>query len=153
MSSAGDAPGLSEELQRRWSALHLPQVNGIVHASGAVLRFDHSLRWPAAGRLAAPVDRGDLRSVRDDDWISVIVRAEVQVTGGLQVQVGEGEMGNEGFVAVSTTSELLWAGVFWVSNPFYDVEVRDGLVLATNTHDEVWRFTVDAPEAVHVLEG
>ena len=64
---------------------------------------------------------------------------------------GEGQMGNEGFVALVKAEILIWSAFFTISNPFYDVARIGDFIIAKSTHDIFWEFPIVEPWKARVL--
>ena len=140
---------IQRTIQERWQQRSLPQVNGVLRASGAVTL----LHRPAA--IDQPPTPGEATSLaaileRYDPWIETTLLAS-RIADGLRAYVGDGEMGNEGAVVLCDDADnLLWAAVLDFSNPFYEVELADGQLIARDTHERLWRFPLAEPERVSV---
>lgn len=64
---------------------------------------------------------------------------------------GEGQMGNEGFVALIKGETLIWSAFFTISNPFYEVKRIGDVIIAKSTHDVFWELPILEPWKARVL--
>lgn len=64
---------------------------------------------------------------------------------------GEGQMGNEGFVALVRGDTLMWSAFFTLSNPFYEITRRGDSIIAKSTHQIFWEFPIFEPWRVRVV--
>lgn len=140
-------------IQQAWTERRCPIINGIVFASGVIRWIDLDERFEA-GRAVSDLCRSGETSIAILEkaeglrWSDVsIIKEVVCDERGLLIQVGEGSMGGDGFVAALeySSKRLLWVAFFENSNPFVDVKIEGDLVLATNNHGTYWSFPVHDP--------
>ena len=146
------------KIQEQWTEQRCPIINGILFASGRIAwinvdeKFDggslyYALDQPSETSITELIEEGELQ------WTDLTILKELSSEGSnLLVQIGEGAMGGDGFVATSdrASKKLLWLAFFENSNPFVDVEITDDVIQVQNNHSISWRFPITTPEKVCV---
>jgi len=70
-------------------------------------------------------------------WTLVDAWTSIDYRGG-KLYGGDGQMGNEGFIACSDANDdLQWAIFFSQTNPIKTLRIEDRALLAMNEHDEI----------------
>jgi hypothetical protein len=155
----GPAPEIN--LAAQWKAERCPLINGIVFGDGRVKLVSADWRKQENGRLGLVLEpsgwttlaelhrRGELR------WTETMgsLCEAVDPTRNIQVQVGEGALGSQGFVAClrNDSGEIMWIAFFDSSNPFEVVQVHDDRVLAKTNLGTWWQFPLDSPDRVTLV--
>jgi hypothetical protein len=141
----------NEIVQSHWSQGQLPQFSGITLGDGRLVVMNES-SYMAEGRMhchVSPICESSVSSfVQFSGEFIEITRTTppLQLNDGMCAICGEGEMGNEGFVAVIAGKVLVWAALFSTSNPFYKLSLGDsGNLIATSTHELHWQFPILSP--------
>lgn len=141
-------------LQQQWMNEHCPMINGIIFPSGyvqeihaAYLKDSYDFHLEKGGNVS--LSDGD-----DLDWVVITTLAECCLPGTHQkVVCGETGWGGDGFLALvdSELAVFKWLAFFDFSNPFVQVDVNEGVVLARTNLDHLWSFPIEQPENVSVL--
>ncbi|MFB9244481.1 hypothetical protein IV454_00785 [Massilia antarctica] len=138
-------------IQQLWQKSLLPEFVGIIMGDGRLISInqnnyfiDHEIRHELKIGEESTID--NLLELTDDT-ISITPYGQGESIAGTDAlaSCGEGEMGNEGFVAVTNTHGLLWAAFFANSNPFYQVNIVGDCVAAVNSYEATWYFPIDSP--------
>ena len=90
--------------------------------------------------------------IDDDIWCEFqgFVRCIDEETGNTYVG-GEGGMGNEGFITcLNSLNEPIWALFFVNSNPFYKIEIKDGVLEAVSSLDLKSFIDLESPERIKI---
>lgn len=143
-------------IQEHWSNSSLPHFSGIIAGNGMMVAMGEQ-NFFVDGKIQQhvyPICETSIDSFLgfDNEFVEVAFddrRVPVPGTNCFAIG-GEGEMGNEGFVAVVNGAGLVWAGFFTGSNPFHQVHVADDCVVARTTHGTTWRFPLSAPWKVRI---
>ncbi|OAB34782.1 hypothetical protein PMSM_12180 [Paenibacillus macquariensis subsp. macquariensis] len=73
----------------------------------------------------------------DDIWTIVDDWTSIEYLGG-KIHGGDGQMGNEGFIACTDAEDrLVWGMFFQNSNPIKHLEIKDKVLIAINEHAEL----------------
>ena len=145
-------------LKARWKERRLPLVDTLLFASGRVVLY-RSSTLVVGGEISSRLDRiADTTLLaalqrETDEWFQVEPLCSVdQPITGRRYLAGEGEMGNEGFIAAeaTTTSELVWAICFRHSNPFDTLRIEARRLVATNNRDEDWIVDLADPGCITI---
>lgn len=138
----------------RWSALELPDLDGIVISDGRIRRME--LNWSSdyrelAVRAGAWTNLVELESSGELDWVSVNPLCE-RSAPNLRLLAGEASYGEAGFVVVlpEGSGTPIWAAFFTESNPFEKIRLDGDYVVAETNLWMKWRFPLDAPENVTI---
>ncbi|HEX8611421.1 MAG TPA: hypothetical protein VF800_09060 [Telluria sp.] len=143
-------------IQDHWSNSSLPHFSGIILGNGMMVAMGEQ-NFFVDGKIQQhvyPICETSIDSFLgfDNEFVEVAFddrRVPVPGTNCFAIG-GEGEMGNEGFVAVVNCAGLVWAGFFTGSNPFHQVHVADDCIVARTTHGTTWRFPLSAPWKVRI---
>lgn len=133
-----------KELQDRWAAGQLIGLD-IVYCGGAAVKnidiasiendrlthaFGREYRISYEGEAELNELLGD-----DDVWSEVQVYNKLSLEGGRVILCGEGEMGNEGFIArTDKDNNIEWFLFSTTSNPFVDIRRQGDFVYIHSTH-------------------
>jgi hypothetical protein len=149
---------IDSQISEAWKEERCPIVNGIFRPDDSVSRLmrDGNLENgdPVTLRVADQTTVSELERSGGLEWTYLTQLCEFRATSSRYVAVGgEGGMGSDGFVALLEHDvKLLWLAFFDWSNPFTEVSIKDTVVTAVSSLDTIWRFPVDAPEAVTLSE-
>ncbi len=70
---------------------------------------------------------------------------------GYVIVGGEGEMGNQGFIACTdSNNNFIWSLFFLNSNPFYKIEIIGNEIKAFSSSDLVYKFNLQKPEIIEI---
>jgi hypothetical protein len=147
------------DLQSQWNEMMCPLVNGITFADGTIQRLELDVLYRSGGGAKVSVTKGPLTdvsvlaSLNELHWTELITLCEdVDEERDLKVLAGEGGMGADGFVALTTARDnsLRWIAFFDSSNPFKRVKLEDRQVVATSSHSNTWMFPLESPAEVSV---
>ena len=142
-------------LHGQWRAGFALHVEAIVYGSGRVLLLDGrtirsgtNLRTVVSPRADTTVS--SVLKYANDPWSPLTRLATLGVSQDVQVECGEGAMGNEGYVAAVNRADgsLNWILFSTHSNPFVSLVLKGGDVLAEGGYDQVWRIPLEMPERV-----
>jgi hypothetical protein len=127
----------------------LPGFNCIVYPTGDVTVVQelweedsttHKREYYYYPRCDTTID--SIEKYGSADWTLVDEWVRLEHEGKIFIG-GDGEMGNEGFIAhVDESNDLIWGIFFWDTNPIKELAVNDGMLTAINEHSEV-RITVN----------
>jgi hypothetical protein len=144
-------------IQDNWRAGRIPHFSGIVIGDGRMIVMGEQIFLHNGTHECHiyPIVESVISSFIEfsGEFIETAVmksRTYIPEFGG-QVVCGEGEMGNEGFVALVNADILIWSAFFTVSNPFYEVKRSGDSIIAKSTHDVLWEFPISAPWNARVL--
>ena len=119
-------------MESRWQRQEVPDVDGIVTASGHIFAVD-SNGIKETGRLPENVRWADLD----------IMASQTILDGNFRIVCGESSgHGSIGVVVMEDTKTQLpvWSMVSYESNPFDQIEVKAGYILVLSTSGTVFRF-------------
>jgi len=147
----------------RWTSRQIALADGIMFASGALfvarsftVAADDTVR--SGVQIIAGSALRSLLRFNANPWFEIeALHSCISDDGTLCAIAGGAEMGNQGFVALTTRSGALrWVAAFVASNPFDEVRFvgqADGLcVVARNTYEQSWCFPFASPETVSIRE-
>ncbi|WP_434748929.1 hypothetical protein [Paenibacillus amylolyticus] len=133
-------------IMEHWSAeqRELPGMNCIVFADGKVIILDIRTYVDPNNNertmYCSPVCDTTMDSVvkyNDDCWTMVDAWTSVDYQGG-KIIGGDGQMGNEGFIACADAEDrLVWGIFFEDTNPIKTLSVNGNTLIAINEHDEL----------------
>lgn len=147
----------SEMVQSHWRLGRLPHFSGITLGDGRLIVMSEASHL-AGGQMAcrvSPVCESCVSSFVEFSGEFVEVTSTtplLHLNEGLSAIAGEGEMGNEGFVALVSGTVLVWSAFFTSANPFYQLNLGQAgkLLVATSTHELHWHFPMASPWDVTV---
>ena len=137
-------------IMEHWSAeqRELPGMNCIAFADGTVtiLDIEHiSTRTTMSVLCLFPLCDTTIDSItkyNPDCWTMVDAWTSVDYQGQ-KIVGGDGQMGNEGFIACTDAQDcLVWAMFFEDTNPIKKLSVNGNTLIAINEHDEL-RVEID----------
>ena len=140
----------SKELLERWSQGFGLHVEGVVFGDGKVILCE-CLKIKKEGKTSVVVSLiGDstvasILQYDPDPWVQLTEMDRHEIPGrGLVISCGEGAMGNEGYIAVceQSTNRLVQFAFFTCSNPFTSVRYEKECVVAENSREEEWSFSL-----------
>ena len=146
-------------VQDNWKNGKLPHFSAIVIGDGRVVAMgeqtfkdDNSYE-----SYIYPIVESTISSFMEfsGDFVAITVMVNRAYIPEIDCHVicGEGQMGNEGFVALVKGEILIWSAFFTISNPFYEVKRIGNVIIAKSTHDIFWEFPIFEPWKAHVLES
>jgi hypothetical protein len=116
----------------KWRSQEVRNFNGVMHFNGAI----YEVQGTSLDRLHHEPELGD--------WLNVAILAQEDLYGGqFVVKCGEAlEHGSIGVVVLESlqTHEAVWTFVSDQTNPFDQIVVKGGWVLALSTSGAVFRF-------------
>lgn len=138
-------------IARHWHSeeRRLPGINCIVFPDGNITILNCcSLYDPNNGKkefFCRPLCDTTIDSIEKYDaayWTLVDEWSGIDYRGG-RIYGGDGQMGNEGFIAcVDSKDDLLWGIFFENSNPIKSLAIKDDTLIAINEHAEL-RIEID----------
>lgn len=137
-----------------WLQSQLPGVNSVIKNNGEILILNcfrnekgKPFCFPFCDTTIASLIKYD-----EDIWTEVQVFDRFQdEKRGIQVSVGEGGMGNEGFIVCTDKQDIFIWGIFFEnSNPFTKVEVIENKILAYSTSGYKYEIEFDFPEKIEI---
>ncbi|CAI6080511.1 hypothetical protein PAECIP112173_02911 [Paenibacillus sp. JJ-100] len=145
-------------LMEHWSAeqRELPGMNCIAFANGDIIILDIRKIYDPNNNehkmYCTPLCDTTIDSVEKynhDCWTMVDVWASVDFRGG-KIVGGDGQMGNEGFIAcVDHEDQLVWAIFLEDTNPIKKLSVNDNKLIAINEHEDL-RMEMDLQNVVDI---
>ncbi len=145
---------ISSLLQEKWAEGFGLHVQGIVFAAGAFLPCEGKKARSGSGLVTAITFLGEssvssVLAENNDAWVHLTECDSIIPEGlNLRLSCGEGQMGNEGYVAVcaKNTNRLIWFAFFECSNPFSGLRFEEGVLIAENSYEQEWGFPLNAPQ-------
>jgi hypothetical protein len=144
-------------IQNNWRNGLIPHFVGIVIGDGNMISFGEKYKdvknfsecyvWPDC---ESTIDKFTAHSDHFVDVTEMINRAHIPDIDCYAI-CGEGQMGNEGFVALVRGETLIWSAFFTISNPFYEIKRIGSVIIAKSTHGVFWEFPISAPWKARVL--
>ncbi|MCE3605414.1 hypothetical protein LXA47_17655, partial [Massilia sp. P8910] len=142
--------------QQLWQNSILPEFVGIITGDGRLISINQN-NYFVDHEIRHEIKIGEESTIENllkltDDTISITPYGQGELIAGAEAFAfcGEGEMGNEGFVAVTNKHGLLWAAFFANSNPFYQVNIVENCVTAVNSYEATWHFPIDSPWNINI---
>lgn len=145
-------------IMEHWSAeqRELPGMNCIAFANGNIIILDIRKYYNPNNNErtvhCSPLCDTTMDSVvkyNDDCWTLVDAWTSVDYQGGKMVG-GDGQMGNEGFIAyVDADDRLVWAIFLEDTNPIKRLSVNDNTLIAINEHEDL-RIEIDLQNVVDI---
>ncbi|WP_430444149.1 MAG: hypothetical protein ACQZ2J_24605 [Pseudomonas piscis] len=133
-------------LQERWSDGQLIGLDIIYRQPGVIepiaigsvenTELPHTYGRAYSLSREAKTTPGELLAEDDDVWAQVQVNHKLSLSNGQVVLCGEGEMGNEGFIArTDASNHLEWFLFSTTANPFVAIKQEGDLVYVQSTHN------------------
>jgi hypothetical protein len=149
---------VSALIQEKWAEGFGLQVEGIVHATGAIVLCECNKVRSGSGLPMEVSILGQSRvfevlAENKDPWVQITeCDSLILDSRNLRLSCGEGAMGNEGYVAVcdGITSQLIWFAFFTCSNPFSEIRFEEGALIVETSYEQEWSFPLDAPQALSI---
>lgn len=137
-------------IQENWRNGFIPQFIGLVVGNGKLISINQNYNLDNFTETKLEVlDVSDIKSfpVSQKNFIEVTVMSKIIniPNSNCQAIFGEGQMGNEGFVAVTRDGLLIWSAFFTNSNPFYELNLVKNTLIAKSTHEIYWKFPMARP--------
>ncbi|WP_061800791.1 hypothetical protein [Serratia ficaria] len=134
----------AKEMQGKWEDNQLIGLDVIVNEMGAVreidIEFDVNYNFKNTFNKEYSISFGnettlsELIEQYDEVWSEIQVNNKVQLPSGDFLLCGEGEMGNEGFIArTDGINNLKWFMYSTTSNPFVDIIEADEIFYIQST--------------------
>jgi len=143
------------DLDKEWKDSSLPVVNGIAYPDGRVEKvYVISEDRERKIEIGEELDINALLSKEEIDIVEVAELGQVDgLNSGIIVHYGMGFMGGDGFIVVESKadSSIKWAAFFEDSNPFERAEVVGDAIYAYNNLGEKWRFDINNPVDVSIV--
>jgi hypothetical protein len=148
---------IDTDLQTHWAAEQCPIIDGIIFSDGRLRLMTVEWVRGQAGRLELSVSPGGWTSVAELasnsrlQWTGIIPLCNTEdLARKLRVIGGEGGLGSDGFVAVTSADNgaIVWIAFFNGSNPFEAIEIIGDWIVAKTNLQTVWRFPIGCPENV-----
>jgi len=143
------------QLQEIWDREQCPIVNGVMFADGTV----KLVKLDATSKQTRSVVRGSETSLESLQGSGTILNSfytemgeAVDESRSVKAVCGGAGMGADGFVALlqHPSNQLEWVAFFDFANPFVDVRISEGRVIARNNLGEIWSFQIDAPQEIRI---
>jgi hypothetical protein len=130
-------------ITQRWSSFEVPDIEGVVTASGAAYEFQ--------GIALVGTDK----SLVSEHWLEVAVLATLDVYGR-RYRVKCGEASAHGSIGVIVLEDIPLNSPVWVlvsarSNPFDQIILKGGHVLVLSTSGAVFRFRPELEDAALLI--
>ncbi|WP_340026520.1 hypothetical protein MHI24_15690 [Paenibacillus sp. FSL K6-1096] len=136
---------MSNFIQKHWTAAReLPGINCVAWADGSVTILNIETCYDPNTRERTmschPLCDTTIESIvkyNDDPWTIVDAWTSLDCEGGT-IYGGDGQMGNEGFIAcIDGGGNLVWAFFSDATNPIKHLHVEDRTLIAINEHEEL----------------
>lgn len=148
-----------KQLQQMWEQGKCPIVNGIIFPDGSVVPVEvANNEGGVSGRRLYRSEGLSLQELDEQDELLETAYGEhsqaAKADGSLRAIVGEGGMGEDGFVTLldGPDGKIKWLAFFDFANPFDGVEFRDAELLCRNNLGEVWSFPLNSPQDVQIVQ-
>ncbi|MCC7685218.1 hypothetical protein [Serratia marcescens] len=123
---------IAKEMQSKWESNQLVGLDVIINDVGVVreidIEFEMNYKFKGTFNKEYKISLGNETTLNalieqyDEVWSEIQVNNKVQLPDGDFLLCGEGEMGNEGFIArTDGTNRLKWSMYSTTSNPFVNV--------------------------------
>lgn len=137
-------------IQDHWKKGHILQYVGVALGTGKLISVNQNYNIEnLAESTLKVINEFDIESLRisTDSFVEVTIMSKVIQIPSLNCCAifGEGQMGNEGFVAVTRSDSLIWSAFFTNSNPFYELNLLENSLIAKSTHEVYWEFPIYQP--------
>lgn len=122
----------------------MPGLNSIAFADGSMILLDIKTYYDPNNHertiSCSPLCDTTITSIEQYDsdiWVIVDVWTSVDYQGG-KIYGGDGQMGNEGFIACTDANGCLIWSMFWdETNPIKQLSIKDKMLTAINEHEEL----------------
>ena len=138
-------------IQKKWRDGLLPSIYGIVIGDGSIINIKEVYEKPFP-KIFPSKTREMLSFYENEaDFFSPTKMGHAfNHKHGFQAICGEGDMGNEGFVALQIFDDLIWSAVFCTSNPFRSVKFQDNFIIAESEYNLCWEFDIFQPWRINI---
>lgn len=148
---------MKNHLLDRWNSDELVGINSLIRDDGSaiILNCNSFVIGGENLHVCVPICETTIASIEkfdDDIWSEFQGFTEYtdKQTGKIYVG-GEGAMGNEGFIACLTAEKNpIWALFFVNSNPFYELEIKDGNLEAISSLNLKYSVNLESPEKMTI---
>ncbi|MEK3839126.1 hypothetical protein [Paenibacillus sp. FSL P2-0136] len=136
---------MSNLILKHWTEeCELPGINCIAWADGSITILNIETCYDPNTRQrtmrCSPLCDTTIESIvkhNDDPWTIVDAWTSLDYEGGT-IYGGDGQMGNEGFIACTDAGgNMVWAFFSDVTNPIKQLSIEDRTLIAMNEHDEL----------------
>ncbi|WP_081751022.1 hypothetical protein [Paenibacillus sp. FSL R7-277] len=136
---------MSNLILKHWTEeCELPGINCIAWADGSITILNIEIFYDPNTRqrtmTCSPLCDTTIESIvkyNDDPWTIVDAWMSLDYEGGT-IYGGDGQMGNEGFIACTgADGNMVWAIFSDVTNPIKQLSIEDRTLIAMNEHDEL----------------
>ena len=137
-----------------WLENQLPGVNCVVKNNGDIVILN-CFKNEEGRPFCFPFCDSTISSLlkHDEDiWTEIQTFDRLQdKTNKINLSVGEGGMGNEGFIVCTDDQQsFIWGIFFENSNPFTKVEVRENKITAYSTGGYKYEIELGCPEKIEI---
>lgn len=136
---------MSNLILKHWTEEHeLPGINCIAYADGSItilnIQTCYDPNTHEHTMSCHPLCDTTIESIvkyNDDPWTIVDAWTSIDYEGGT-IYGGDGQMGNEGFIACTDAGgDLVWAFFSAATNPIKQLSIEGRTLIAVNEHDEL----------------
>ncbi|MHA6531624.1 hypothetical protein [Paenibacillus sp. BAC0078] len=130
---------------KHWSAKReLPGINCIAFANGNIIILNIGTYYNPNNNertiSCSPLCDTTIESIEkynNDYWTIVDAWTSIDYRGG-KIYGGDGQMGNEGFIACTDANDsLVWGIFFDETNPIKKLSIEDKTLIAINEHEDM----------------
>lgn len=154
------ADSVNQELVEHWRSGEVLQIDGIAFPSGVVtLVKSFTVQAGATVRcVAQPLADTSIESILKYDqsiWVPVTRLATLPWSPTANVVCGEGPMGNEGFVAATTSNDdsPIWILFSSHSNPFTAISRDADTIVLEAGYGQEWHIPFSDPTRFSIVDG
>ncbi len=132
-------------------------LNGIIFPNGKIKTLNIDINWEP--QVSYCINHGDDTSIKELEeqkelhWNSFAIMVNlIDKDRVIEVIAGEGDYGNDGFLAVINllSKKLIWLAVFDCSNPFDKLEIDKENIYASSTNGSKWKFNIKEPNNISI---
>lgn len=137
---------MSNLIMKHWSAeqRELPGMNCIAFPTGKIIILNVATYYNPNNNerkiYCSPQCDTTIESIEKYDaecWTIVDAWTNIDYQGG-KIYGGDGQMGNEGFIACTDANDnLLWGIFFDETNPIKKLSIQDKTLIAINEHEDM----------------
>jgi hypothetical protein len=147
---------MDNQLSAHWLNNELPGINCVIKSTGEIILLN-AYTNEEGKPYAFPLCETTIESLvkyNEDIWTEIQVFARITNTKtGDIFCCGEGAMGNEGFIAcTSSANHFIWGVFFEHSNPFSKLTFHENELRAYSTSDYVYIIDLNNPECIQIEE-
>ncbi|WP_338551407.1 hypothetical protein [Paenibacillus sp. KS-LC4] len=122
----------------------LPGMNGILFPNGTITILNtystYNPNTKESELFCSPLCDTTIESIEkynNESWTVVDEWVSMDYQGG-KILGGDGQMGNEGFIACTDAEDqLVWGMFFENTNPIKSLELKENILIAINEHSEL----------------